>query len=810
MKAASRFTGAVSAAALSVGLVMTGSLAFQMGAVAVAEAAVVNRIEVSGNQRVDADAVRGQVGIRPGQNVSSADVDEAVKRLFDTGLFSDVRISQSGSTLNVVVVEHSVINQVLFEGNRRLKDADLRRAIQSEPRGAFSRAMLDADVEALRQAYGRAGRDGAVVNARVDDLGSNRVNVVFDIQEGGRTKISAINFEGNEAFGDSRLRDVIATKRSSFMSFLTRNDIYDEDRLRADEELLRRFYYDRGYADFYVVSAHGTLDEASNQYRIDFTVDEGARYRFGGVDVESTIAGVDSASLDRLVATRSGEWYSASDVEKSIVALTEHLAGIGYPFAQVTPRGDRDFSNQTISVAYAIDQGARAYIERIEIRGNQRTRDHVVRREFDVSEGDAFNQVLIQRAKRRLDALDYFESVQITTLPGAEPDRIIVVVDLVEKSTGEFTIGGGYTTGGGANNGLSLEAGIAERNFMGRGQAISLSVSGGENARNFTLSFTEPYFLGHRVSAGFDLYRQTRRYSYYESETNGGTVRLGLPITEDLSVQFAYNLSEESYSYRGSYRANCLDDDGNYDPNRLNDAGNYTCRIGPVIWDAVEGQGDWIKSSGSVGLVYNTLDDPRNPRQGTYATFTTEVAGIGGDAQFVSVTGRATHYQPLSDQADIIGLVTVGGGHIEGLGSDKLRVFDLFQSSNRIIRGFDTNGIGPRQARNPDNPDSRYDFLGGQTYLHATAEAQFPLPGVSEGLGLRGAVFADAATLYGADIPDGGFAIEGTSSKWRASVGAGLLWASPFGPLRVDYAVPVAKEDGDKVQNFSFGMSSRF
>ena len=444
MKAASKFLSAASAVTLSAALVVPGALAVQFVATSAAEAAVVSRVEVSGNQRIDAETIRNYITIKPGKAFSSSDIDNAIKALFGTGLFSDVQINQVGSTLVVKVSEYKVVNQVLFQGNKKLKDNALAAAVQLKPRGTFSQATLDADVESVKAAYKRIGRDDAAVTTQIMELGDNRVNVVFNINEGGRTQIAAINFVGNSAYSSRRLSDVITTKRSSWISFVLRDDVYDDDKLRADQELLRRFYYNHGYADFQVVSAVGELDNTTNKYTVTITVQEGDRYTFGDVSVESTIPEVDSKSLESVVETHKGDVYNAKDVENTIIALTEKVAGSGYAFAQVTPRGDRNFENHTISVVYTVDQGTKAYIERIEIRGNDRTRDYVIRREFDVSEGDAFNQVLIQRAKKRLEDLNYFDKVEISTVPGSQPDQVVLVVDVVEKSTGEFSVGAGY------------------------------------------------------------------------------------------------------------------------------------------------------------------------------------------------------------------------------------------------------------------------------------------------------------------------------------------------------------------------------
>ncbi len=790
MKASSKFMSAVSAVALSAGLVLPASFAVQLAYVPAAVAAVVSNFDVQGNQRVDDETIIGYLDITPGKSFSGADIDEAVKRLFATGLFSDVRINQRGSTLVVEVDEYSIVNQVLFQGNKKIKDRDLANAVQLKPRGPYSADAANADVEAIKAAYSNVGRDDAQVSYQIMDLGEGRVNVVFEINEGGRTRIAAVNFNGNNAYGDRRLSDVISTKRSTILSYILRDDIYSEDRLRADEEALRRFYFNHGYADFQVVSATANLDPSTNEYTVDITIEEGERYTFGDVSIESTIEGVNAETLDGMIETRPGAVYSAKDVEDTIIALTEKVAGMGYAFAQVTPRGDRNFENHTISVVYAIDQGPRTYVDRIEIRGNERTRDYVIRREFDISEGDAFNQVLVQRGKRRLEALDYFTSVEISTAPGSQPDQVILVVDVVEKSTGEFNIGAGYTTGG-ESAGPSIDGGIQERNFLGRGQFIKFSAGGGKNSRDFMFSFTEPYFLGRRIAAGFDIFQSTRTYDNYKSKVLGATVRFGLPITQSLSTQLAYNISKEEYEY---------DDDcltlGVLDPTK--------CIVSVAIQDGVTNS-PWIKSSVTGSLLYNTIDDTNNPHSGIYASFTVEGAGLGGDAQFVKVNARARYYHTLSEEYDIVGSLTGGGGHVEGFGGDGLRTFDLFKSSDRILRGFKYNGIGPFDAATGDQ-------LGGQSYLHASAEAQFPLPVVPESFGLRGAVFADAATVFGNDIAQNipGLVVAGTSMDWRASVGAGLIWASPCGPLRVDYAYPGLKEATDEEQSFNFGISTRF
>ncbi|MBW3098495.1 outer membrane protein assembly factor BamA [Pseudohoeflea coraliihabitans] len=792
MKAGSNLLNAVSAFALSAGLVTAGAGAATLSAVAVAQAAVVNSIQVRGNERVEASTVRNNITIKPGQSFNNNDIDESVKRLFATGLFSDVRISVAGGALLVTVSENQIVNQVVFNGNRKLKDAQLRSVVQIQPLGAYNDEILQADIAAIEDAYDAIGRSDATVSTRLVPVDGGRINIAFEINEGDRTKISSINFVGNQAYGDGRLADVISTKRSNFLSFLSRKDVYDDDKLRADEELLRRFYYNHGYADFRVISSFAELDELSNEYVVTITVEEGERYTFGEINVESTVAGLDGAQLQRLVKTRSGNVYSAEDVEDTILAISDRVAGQGYPFAQVTPRGDRDFASRTISVTYLVDEGTRAYIERIEIMGNTRTRDYVIRREFDLSEGDAFNQVLVRRAKKRLEALGFFESVDISTRPGSEPDRVVLIVNVKDQATGEFGIGGGYSN----TDGFSATLDISEKNFLGRGQFIRGSIGKGEDTQTYSFSFTEPYFLGYRLAAGFDVYKnEDSSYDGFDTVSQGINLRISAPLTDDLRASLSYKFNSTDYS-----DVDVSSIESNPYANEVNMGGRNTSAL-------------------AYSLVYNTLDDQQLPREGMVARFSQEFAGLGGDADYLQTTAKATYFHMLSDQSDIIGSVSVGAGHVMATSGD-LSVFDHFFLGQDVIRGFDSRGFGPRLQ----NADMSYaDTAGGTTYFNGSLEASAPLPLLSRDLGLRFNVFADAGTLFGNDIASASLncatgaaascttqTVVGDDMEWRASVGLGITWASPFGPLRVYYAEPVVKEAYDETKKFGFGASTRF
>ncbi|CAD7033152.1 outer membrane protein assembly factor BamA [Pseudorhizobium halotolerans] len=777
MKASSRFLNAVSAFALSASIVGSGAGVSVLASASVAEAAVIRNVQVRGTERAGEEAVRANLTIRPGVSFTNADIDESVKRLYSTGYFSDVRISVSGSTLVVSVSENQLINQVVFNGNRKIKDDKLAAVVRTQPLGPYNQELINADIERIREAYSAIGRSDVEITTQTASVGQGRVNLAFVINEGDRTKIANINFVGNQAYGDGRLQSVILTKESGPLSFLTRKDVYNADKLRADEDALRQFYYNHGYPDFRIISSEAVLDEATNQYNITFTVEEGPRYRFGDVVVESTVEGVNSEDLQGLVRTRTGDTYDAGDVQKSMEAISQRVASAGYPFARVTPRGDRNFANQTVGVSYLVDQGERAYVERIEVRGNTRTRDYVIRREFDFSEGDAFNQQMVSRAKRRLEALGYFTTVNISTSQGSAPDRVVVIVDVEDQPTGSFGIGAGYSAGG---EGLILEASIEEKNFLGRGQFIRVAVGGGlDDARSYNLSFTEPYFLGYRLAAGFDIFRsQTSSESYYDYQEQGVTLRVTAPITEDLATTFRYTYKDIQYDGEGDWR------------NGLS-----------APYEALVEQGDFVQSSVSQTLTYNTLDNTTLAREGIYATLTHEYAGLGGDSEYYKIYGRGRYFHLLSEEADIIGSVAVGAGHVMPTGDD-LYVFDQFQLGGRLVRGFENKGIGPRMANG--------DPLGGTTYFTASAEVTFPMPAFPEDFGLRGALFADAGTLYGNEVDLRGEAAEGTGMAWRASVGAGIQWASPFGSIRFDYAIPVVKEDFDETQEFRFSMANQF
>ncbi len=742
-----------------------------------AEAAVVSSISVRGNTRVDDDTIRSYVTVKPGRNFSSFDTDESLRRLFATGLFSDVRITRSGGTLIVQVEENPTINLVRFVGNDKVKDEQLKTIVQSESLGIFSQEKLDSDVERVREVVRRSGRASASVTANVEPLENNRVNIIFQINEGERTRITEINFVGNNAFGDSRLTEVISHNESNILSWLRRDDVFDPDRLKADEERLRRFYFNRGYADFRVISAVGDFNPAGNNYTITITVDEGERYTFGDVQIDNALPQVDNTILQDAVQVVPGDTYSAVKVEKTLVKMTEAIAESGFAFAEVTPQGDRDFENRTINLTFFVDEGPRTYIERIDVRGNSRTRDYVIRREFDVSEGDAYNRVLVDRAKRRLDSLGFFERVRISTNRGSAPDRIVVVVNVQDKPTGEISFGGGFSSA----NGPIGEVSISEKNFLGRGQFVKASGGFGQDSTKYEISFTEPYFLGQRIAAGFDLSQETTDPDAsdginFSNERFFGRLRASAPITDNLRFGVNYTFLQEEVTASNTVSA--------------------------AFFDPFNGRAH-VTSSVGYSLTYSTIDNFKNPREGVHGVFSQDFAGVGGDSEYIKTEGRLTSYTLLSEDADIVFLGAVRAGNIYSFDND-LRFTEHFFKGGADIRGFDdVRGFGPRNL-------TTNEALGGTTYASLTAEVQFPLPVVPRGFGLRGAVFVDAGTLFDTEVvlPAGNNIVD--EAALRASVGASILWDSPFGPLRADVSHAFAQEDEDQTQVFRFGVSTKF
>jgi outer membrane protein insertion porin family len=817
-----------------------------------AAAQTVSSIQVEGNRRVELETIRSYFKPGPGGRLDQAAIDDGLKALIETGLFQDVKINSAGGRLLVTVVENPVIGRVAFEGNKKVKDEQLSAEIQSKPRGTLSRPMVQSDAQRIAEIYRRSGRYDVHVNPEIIEQPNNRVDLIFTITEGPKTGVKSIEFIGNTTYSSYRLKDVIKTHESNLLSFLASGDVYDPDRVEADRDLIRRFYLKHGFADVQVVAALTEYDPERKGFLVTFKIEEGQQYRVAAVDFQSSIATLNGNDLRSFSRVNIGSLYNAEALEKSVEEMQIEASRRGYAFAIVRPRGDRNFENRTVSIVFSIDEGPRTYIERINVRGNTRTRDYVIRREFDISEGDAYNRALVDRAERRLKNLDYFKTVKITTEPGSSSDRVILIVDLEEKSTGDFSVSGGYST----TDGALAEISVSERNFLGRGLFAKASVTYGQYARGYSLSFVEPYLLDYRVALGLDLFqRQQLANSFisYGTKTLGFSPRLGFALREDLSLQLRYSIYQQEISLP-SFLANCNNNPGNgllaFNPSpawvNANGAAAATA-LGAVdstglgLWCYADGEaslpvrkelasGKTLTSSLGYSLDYNTLDNNKNPTDGLLIDFKQDFAGVGGDVSYLKSAVDAKYYTPLV--SDIVGLAHIQGGILNKVGNTELRMLDQFQMGPNLVRGFAPNGIGPRDI----NPYGTQDALGGTKYWGASYELQMPFWFLPKEVGLKGAVYADAGGLFDYQGPTswaatGEVNVPGCTpptpqpapnpgtclglqydkgNTVRTSVGVGLIWASPFGPLRFDYAVPLTKGKFDRVQQFKFGGGTSF
>ena len=755
----------------------------------------IQNIRVEGNRRVEPETVRSYLAFSAGDPYDPALVDESLKTLFATGLFQDVRIRREGGIIVVVVVENPIVSRVAFEGNKEVEDATLAAEVQMKPRAVYTRARVQADVGRILNVYRRQGLYAAQVDPKIINLDNNRIDVVFEINEGPTTKVRGINFIGNTAFSDSQLRYIISTTQTNILSFLKSTNIYDPDRLSLDRELLRQFYLKSGYADVRVVSASADLDRDGRGFFITFTIDEGQRYRFGTIEIESALPSLRVEELRRYLLTRSGRVFNSEKVEKTVEALTLGVSLQGYAFGQVKPRFDRDETTNTMNIVYVIDEGPRIYIERINIVGNFRTQDDVIRRQFRLAEGDAFNRLLVEAARKRLRALGFFKSVEVETEIGSAPDRVVVVVTVVEQPTGELSFGAGYSTSEGVIGDIS----ITERNLMGRGQYIRLGFSGSLERAQVDLSFTEPYFLDRNLAAGFDLFHKevdlTNVASFKQRDT-GGNLRMGFPIFDNTQMGVRYRFQREEI---------------------FDVSSNASLAV-------KEAAGVANVSSVGYTIAYDTRNIPNSPTSGIFSSFSQDFAGVGGDVNYIRSVVDTRGYYPITNKITLVGRAQAGA--IQGWGGQDVRMTDLFFKGGETVRGFERAGFGPRDACEDPTTGKRIsncaqDSLGGQMFWATTAEVRFPFPFIPDSIGMQGAVFLDAGSLWDPSQEavdavsvsrgsggEGSFIFD--SAEVRMSAGFSLIWQSPLGPLRADIAQALLKADFDRTEIFRFGASTNF
>ena len=763
---------------LPVAMLATSGLALPLPFVAVpalAQAPSAQQpVVVRGNRRIESETVLAYMDLRPGQTVSAEDLNRAVRRLFDTGLFQDVQIVPAEGQLVVQVVENPIINEIAFEGNDVLTDEDLQQIVSLRPRLPFTVSAAEADAQAIIEVYRRTGRYGAEVEPVIIERSENRVDLVFEIEEGELTGVSSIDFVGNQVFSDRRLRGVIETTESGLLSFITAADVYDPDRLELDKELLRNYYFERGYADFQVLSATAELAPDREGFFITFTVDEGEQYTFGELDVDVAARGLEPAEFEALIPDDlSGEVYDASEVEELVNAMTDLAGERGFAFVQVRPRPRKDEENRTIDITFEIVEGPRVFVERIDIEGNSQTLDRVIRRQIELVEGDPFDAREIREAQRRIRALNYFSRVEIDTEPGTADDRAVLKVRVEEQPTGSLSFGVGFSSADGPIGNVAL----TERNFLGRGQLINVQVTAAGDTQVYDFNFVEPAFLDRDLSVGlraFYIDDDRTDESDFEIARLGFGPTVGFPLGEDTRLTTRYEFRREDVEVSGT--------------------------ASPALQ---ADEGVTTTSSVGYGLTYDQRNDVIEPTSGYFVDVDQDFAGLGGDSRYVRSQGSIKGWTAFFDE-QVVASLELEAGTIYGFGDDDLRVNERFFLGGASLRGFAAYGVGPRD-------EITEDALGGNHRLVSRLEVSFPL-GLPEELGVYGGFFVDAGTLFGLDgdpVGANGVPID-DSPRLRVGAGALLFVDTPFGPLELSFGAPVVKEEFDESELFRLSIGTRF
>tara|TARA_R110002124_G_scaffold64985_2_gene177733 strand:- start:542521 stop:544818 length:2298 start_codon:yes stop_codon:yes gene_type:complete len=735
-----------------------------------AQAQRIDSIRVNGAERIEALTVKTYMDVDVGTVMTEDRIDDALKNLFSTGLFADVSMRVSGNVLDVKVVENPIISRIAFEGNDELDEDDLLAEIQLRPRHVFSRTRVQSDVKRLYQLYRRNGRFTVNIDPKVVRLDQNRVDLIFEIDEGPVTKVSSIRFIGNRKFEDDQLRSIVSTKEKAWYRFLSSADRYDPDRVAYDEELIRRFYLSEGYVDFRIVDSSIELMQARQEFFITMTVDEGSRYKVGDIEIKSTMPRLDTAALLESVTIKSDEWYNADKVQGHVDILTDRLGDMQYAFVSVVPDIRRHPETKTVDVIFSVKETPLVFVERVDINGNVRTLDKVIRREVALLEGDPFNRSKVAKAERKIRDLGYFETVAVDIKAGTAPDKSVIDIAVTEKSTGELSIGAGFSS----SDGPLADFRIRERNLLGKGQDLTLAAVISGQTTEFDASFTEPFFMDRDMSFGVDAFHITRDLqdeSSYDQLRSGGALRLGYPLSDKWRQSLSYSLEK-------------------------NDIRNVQDDASRFISDQ---SGERITSSISQRITYDNRNSTQFTTRGLNAWFDTEFAGLGGDAKYVSGKVGASWYYPVAEK--IVLNVLGETGAITGYGDGDVKINERYFIGGKTLRGFERSGIGPRDL-------STDDALGGNVFYRSSAELSFPI-GFPEELGIKGHAFNDVGSLWSIDDSTGGANLADESSV-RASAGVGISWRSPFGPIRVDLAKPYISEEYDVEEVFRFDFGTRF
>lgn len=763
------------AASMLLGLALTGFTVSpvlaqgQTRAEAGAEGQVIRRIEVKGNQRIERDTVLSYMTLKEGDKYNTALIDESLKALFATGLFADITIRPDGPILVINVVENPIINRVAYEGNKAIDKDAMDKEVQLKPRVIYTRAKVQADVARIIELYRRGGRFAATVEPKVIQLPQNRVDLVFEINEGEKTKIASINFLGNKEFSDGDLRDVVSTTESAWWKFFSSSDSYDPDRLIYDRELLRRFYLSEGYADFRVVSAVADLNRQGTAFHITFTVDEGEIYDFGKIELKTNIKKLDPAKLESLIQTKEGDQYNAALIDKTVDALAFASGTQGYAFAQVRPQIRRERGKKAVNITYTIEEGPRVYVERINITGNARTLDKVIRRNLKMAEGDAFNKVLLDKSEKNIRGLDYFEKVEVTQDAGSASDKTIVNVNVQEKSTGSLSLSFGFSSIDSLIAGVSL----SERNLLGRGVLIGTSVSVSRRRLLTEVHYTDPYFLDRNLTGGIDIFGSETDYqdeASFDSSSRGFGLRFGFPLTDKTRFLTRYQLRHDKLFNVAPFASN----------------------------QVIEAAGGEVRSIIGYDFYFDDRNDPLEPTAGWDFLLSQDFAGVGGTVSYVSTQVLSHYYHTFADKW--IGMLRFDAGYITGVGED-VRLNDRFFKGGDDFRGFKAAGLGPRDT-------ATNDAIGAQAYIFGTAEMRIP-NGLPESLGIKTSVFTDFGYVGVADTTLTAVSTVDNFAP-RVSAGFSLYWKSPFGPIRIDLSRVLKDESYDRREFFRFSAGTNF
>jgi outer membrane protein insertion porin family len=754
--------------------------------------AVVQRIVIRGNERIENETILAYLPVQVGDTVGAGQIDASIKALFATELFSDVAVEMQGGDLIVSVVENPIINQVVFEGNSNVKDDKLKDEVTVRPRGIYTKAKVESDVQRIVELYRRDGRISATVTAQIVALPQKRVDLIFHIVEGKKSSIERIEFLGAKRFSANDLRGIISTKETRFYRFLSAKAVYDPDQVDYDQELLRKYYRNRGYFDFRIVNAIAELAQDKNGFVLTYTLDEGARYKFGKLTVNTELKRLNGAVLRQLLPIRQGQLYQDEKIEQATDALTFAAGAAGFAFVEVEPHFTANRANHTVDVAFDVKEGPRVYVERIDVVGNNETLDYVIRRELLLSEGDAYNRVLVDRSKLQVKALGFFKDVDISQVPGSAPDRTVLQVKVTEQPTGELSFSAGYST----VDKLVADIGVSQRNFGGRGEDARAELSVGSIRQQLSLSFTEPRFLGRDLSAGWDLYAYRydfTQYAGYVTSSIGGDVHVGFPLSPYLSMQLRYALHSDNVS-----------------------VSSVQCGPTPTLSTLIcDQQGATITIAPGYTLRWDHRNDPVNPTRGFEIQLSQDFAGLGGSVRYIKTSADGGWYHGFTP--NFILSVTGQAGYVGGWGGDTVRINDRFfagggNGGGTIFRGFQVAGIGPRDI----TPGLGGEALGGKLYAVGAVEETFPnfLP---EQYGIHTSAFTQFGTLGLLDNVDKRQAGTLLANPFvrdnvalRVSAGISIYWKSPLGPLRIDLAVPLVKQSYDKTQVFNFSTSTRF